>query len=158
MSYSQGTGKTPYGFPQGHADSSGTWVRNAGEIFYLRLPISYATADAEVLYTVPTGATLKFVDFLWEVATAWTGGSSAAIGASSSLSPHDTAGDLHGGASGDVLATLVAGFKVGTQGASFTAAPKCVVLTSASTIKFNRITSAFTAGAGYLHAQVTVLG
>jgi hypothetical protein len=143
----------------GHQDSSGNWVRNGGESVYLRLPISYATADAEVLFTVPTAMTIAIQPYcMWEVTTAWTGGSSSAIGISSSLSPHDTAGDIHGGASGDVLATLVVGYKVGTQGASFTAAPKCVVLTAGATIKFNRITSAFTAGAGYIHLPAVVVG
>lgn len=157
MSYTPGTGLSPYGFPQVHKEGTST-VANGGEKFYLRLPISYATADAEVLYTVPANRSIRIVDALWEVTTAWTGGTSAAIGLSSSLAPHDTAGDVHGGASGDVLATLVVGFKRGTVGVSISAAPNCIVLTAASTIKFNRITSAFTAGAGYVHLFGLVVG
>lgn len=159
MAYEPGKApKSPLGFPQGHADSTGAWVRNGGEAWYLRLPISYATADAAVLYTVPTGMKLSFTGCMWEVTTAWTGGTSAAIGISSSESPHDTAGDIHGGAGGDVLATLTVGFKRGTLGVSFSAAPNCVVLAAGSTIKFNRIASAFTAGAGYIHLPGTVVG
>lgn len=150
--------KSAYGFPQGKQDAAGNWVRNGGEQRYLRLAISYATADGAVLYTVPTATKLMISGCMWEVTTAWTGGSSSAIGISSSEAPHDTAGDIHGGASGDVLATLTVGFKRGTQGASFTAAPNCVVLSAGSTIKFNRITSAFTAGAGYIHLPATVVG
>ena len=158
MAYTPGPApKSQYGFPQGHADAAGNWVRNGGEIWYLRLPISYATADAEVLYTVPTGMTISFSGCFWEVTTAWTGGSSSAIGISSSLAPHDTAGDIHGGASGDVLATLTVGFKRGTLGVSFSAAPNCCVLTAGATVKFNRITSAFTAGAGFIHLPGVVV-
>jgi hypothetical protein len=125
---------------------------------YLRLPITFATANDETLYTVPAGMSIAILPYcMWEVTTAFTGGTSSAIGVSSDLAPHETAGDIHGGATGDVLATLVAGFKRGTQGASFTAAPNCVVLTAGKLIKFNRITSAFTAGAGYIHLPAIVV-
>jgi hypothetical protein len=153
-----GTGHSPYGFPQQINDANGVAIRSGGERCYLRLAISYATADAAVLYTVPTGLTIAmFANAMWEVTTAWTGGSSSAIGISSSATGYTTKGDVHGGATGDVLATLTAGFKQGTLGAKVSAAPKCVVLAGGSTIRFDQVTSTFTAGAGYIHLPFFVV-
>lgn len=153
--YSPYPSKSPYGFPQVHSEGTTNRVTNGGEVYQARVAISSDTADAEVLYTVPANlsAVLLLAAF-WEVTTTFSGGSSSAIGLSSSLAPHDTAGDILGGATGDVAATLVStggAWKQGTVGTSLSAAPKLVVLTAGSTIKFNRITSAFTAGAGYVN-------
>jgi len=142
-----------YGFPMAK-----NGVRSGGEPFYLKLAISYATTDGEVLYTVPTGLTIgMFMAGAWEVTTAFTGGSTPAIGISSSATGYTTKGDVHGGATGDLTATLVAGFKRGTGGAKITAAPSMVVLPGGSTIKFDRIASAFTAGAGFIHLPFVVV-
>jgi hypothetical protein len=149
---------SPYGFPQVSRDSAGNEIRNGGEQMYLRLYVDFTLADAAVLYTVPANTSIAIRSCMWEVTAAWTGGTSSAIGISSDLAPHDTKGDIHGGASGDVLATLTAGFKRGTQGASFTAAPNCVVLTAGKLIRFDRIASVFTAGAGYIHLDAIVVG
>ena len=158
MAYTPSTAKSPYGYTQVHAEGSNSYVHNGGENLYLRLPIAATNADGDVLFTVPANLNIWIRAAFWEVTTAFTGGSSSAIGVSSSLSPHDAAGDIHGGAAGDVLATLTVGFKRGTQGLSFTAAPNTVVLTAGATIKFNRVTSAFTAGDGYLHLDCVVCG
>lgn len=158
MAYTPGPAKSPYGFAQVHAEGTNSYVHNGGETVYIRAPIAAATADAEVLYTVPANLSISIQSVLWEVTTAFTGGASSAIGLSSSLAPHETKGDVHGGAAGDVLATLTVGFKRGTQGLSFTAAPNSVVLTAGATIRFDRITSAFTAGAGYVHIFALVCG
>ena len=125
---------------------TGRWLRKTGMVD-LKLAIGYATADAAVLATIPTGARLLVRRCYWEVTTAFTGGASSAIGLSGP-SPHNTKGDLHGGAGGDVEATLDAGVKLGTIGADCAAG---VLLKATDTIKFDRITSAFTAGAGYAH-------
>lgn len=147
MAYDPYPSKSPFGYPQVHADSNSTSVKNGGEVFVIKAAISSATADAEVLYTVPSHLTLLVLPFvLWEVTTAWTGGSSSAIGISSSATGFTTKGDVHGGATGDVLATLTQGTKRGTTGAKI--ATPGVVLPGGSTIRFDRITSAFTAGAG----------
>jgi len=131
-------------------------VKNGGEIFCIKALISASTADAEVIYTVPSNLTLLVLPFvLWEVTTAWTGGTSSAIGISSSASGLTTKGDVHGGASGDVLATLTAGLKRGTTGAKI--ATPGAVLTPSSTLRFDRITSAFTAGAGRIVVPVMVI-
>lgn len=125
----------------------GRWLRAPGSVD-LSLPITFQTADAAVLFTVPIGARLLVQRGYWEVDTGFTGGTSSAIGLSSSATGHTTKGDLHGGASGDVAATLVAGITKGTVGADIASG---VLLLPGETIRFDRITSAFTAGAGKAH-------
>lgn len=135
------------------APSAGRWLRAPGSVD-LALPFTYATANNAVLLTLPTGAVLAFRQAYWEVTTGFTGGSSSAIGVNSSNAACNTAGDLLGGASGDVAATLVAGSVVpGTIGAKADALSElhADVLVAADTVKLNRITSAFTAGAGKVH-------
>ena len=131
------------------APSAGRWLRKVGRVV-LALPIAFGTADNAVLLTIPTGAALKLDSPHWNITTAFTGGSSAAIGVSSSVDT--TQGDLLGGASGDVLATLTAGRKAGTVGAKMDtdAELHAQLLAPAATIVFDRVTSAFTAGAGYV--------
>lgn len=121
----------------------------------LALPVDFTKADAAVLYTVPTGIRLSVGRSFWEVTTPFTGGSSSAIGLSSSNAAYNTKGDLLGGAAGDVLAGLTAGFK-GTIGAKV-ASQGVIVLVGGDTIRFDRIVSAFTAGAGLAHIPVQLL-
>jgi hypothetical protein len=118
------------------------------------LPIGFGTADAAVLATTPTNSLIRVGRGYWEVTTGFTGGSSSAIGLSSSAAGFTTKGDLLGGASGDVAATLVAGNALGTIGAKTAAG---ILLPGGSAIRFDRITSAFTAGAGLAHLLVNVL-
>lgn len=130
------------------APSAGRWLRKSGYVD-LGLTFTYATADAAILATLPTGARMKVMGGYWEVTTGFTGGSSSAIGLSSSNSTgHTTKGDLLGGSGGDVAATLVAGIASGTIGADIAAG---LMLVAADTIRFDRVTSAFTAGAGKAH-------
>lgn len=121
----------------------------------LALPVDYTKADAAVLYTVPTGIRLLVGRPFWEVTTPFTGGTSSAIGLSSSNAAYNTKGDLLGGASGDVAAGLGAGFQ-GTIGAKV-ASQGLVVLVAGNTIRFDRITSVFTAGVGLAHVPVQLL-
>lgn len=114
----------------------------------LSLPIGFGTADAAILATLPTGFSLLVQRGYWEVTTAFTGGTSSAIGLSSSGTGYTTKGDLLGGASGDVLASLTVGTRPGTVGADIAAG---VILNAGDTIRFDRVTSAFTAGAGFAH-------
>jgi len=126
---------------------------NAPADVHLKLPIGFALADAAVLYTIPTGLKFEITRAYWEVTTSWTGGSSSAIGISSANTSYATKGDILGGATGDVLATLVSTgltYKGGTVGAKY-ASNGMVVLVGGDTIRFDRITSAFTAGAGFVH-------
>jgi len=110
-----------------------------------------------VLFTVPAGHYLRVSRTWWNVQSAFTGGSSSAIGASSSNAAYNTKGDLQGGASGDLLAALTAGQRPGTIGAKF-GSNGVVILAPGDTIRFDRITSAFTAGAGYLMVEVVEVG
>lgn len=127
-------------------NASGRWLRMPGTVD-LKLPIGHATADGATLLTMPAGARMIVRRCYWEVTSAFTGGSSSAIGLAGP-SPHNTAGDLLGGSGGDVEATLTAGVKLGTIGADTAAG---VLLKATETVTFERITSAFTAGAGFAH-------
>lgn len=136
------------------APSAGTgrFLRDEGSTV-LRLPFTFATSDAAVLLTVPAGCLMTVKEFAWDIDTGLTGGSSSAIGVSSSNhTGHTTKGDLLGGAAGDVAAGLVAStanYTAGTIGAAFTTiANRRPKFKAADTIRFDRITSAFTAGAG----------
>lgn len=141
--------------------AAGRWLRMPGTID-INLPITYATADAAVLATLPTGARMMLLSAYWRVTADFTGGSSSAIGVSSNKTGFSTKGDILGGAAGDVAATLVSS---GTQGVvSGTIGPKMdtltetkIVLVAGDTIRFDRITSAFTAGAGAVHVIAALL-
>ena len=139
------------------APSAGRWLRCPGAVD-LALPIAFGTADGAVLLTIPTGARFKLESAHWEVTTGFTGGSSSAIGVASSLNA--TAGDILGGAGGDVTATLgTAGIKTGTIGAIMDtdAELHAQMYVAASNFTFERIASAYTAGAGYVHLVGTLL-
>jgi len=92
----------------------------------------------------------------WEVTTSFTGGASSAIAITTSNTNYNATGALLGGA-GEVAATLVstgAKYKPGTLGASYAATNGIIVLATADTIVFQRVTSAFTAGAGFVHLDI----
>jgi hypothetical protein len=132
---------------------SGTGTSGGSGIVDLKLAIGFATANAAVLATIPTDMKALILRAYWEVTTSWTGGASSAIGISSSDSNYSASGSLLGGASGDVAATLVSTgspYKGGTLGSAF-GSNGVPVLVGGDNILFNRITSAFTAGAGYVH-------
>ena len=132
------------------ASLAGRWLAVPGQMVDLALACAYTTADAATLYTMPTGANMRLVPGYWEVTTGFTGGSSSAIGLSSDQTGHTTKGDLLGGSGGDVTATLgsVADYIEGTIGADIAAG---VILKAGKLVRFNRITSTFTTGAGYAH-------
>lgn len=129
------------------AAGTGRWLR-ADRVVPLFLPVTFATADAAALFTAPAGVRLRPHQAWWEITTPYSGGSSAAIGLSTSVTSFNTKGDLLGGATGDVNATLVATNtrEVGTVGAQVPTGR--LILIAADTIKYDRITSVATAGAG----------
>lgn len=132
----------------------GRWLALPNQVIDISMPITFNTADLATLYTLPAGSALIPVRGYWEVATGFTGGASSAIGLASSKAPFTTAGDLLGGATGDVAATLVTGaFIPGTIGTDLVGATEGIgnILVAADIIRFNRITSAFAAGAGNAH-------
>lgn len=133
--------------------ASGRWLRREGSAD-LALSFTYATTDTTVLLTLPTGCIVRVLGGYWEVSADFTGGTSSAIGLSGP-SPHNTKGDLLGGASGDLQAALTAGtMKRATVGADIAAG---VMLNAGETVKFDRIASAFTAGSGVAHLQVQII-
>lgn len=138
------------------APSAGRWLRKVGRTT-LYLPFTYATADGATLLTVPTGCVLKLDSAHWKITTAMTGGSSSAIGVAATGAT--TAGDILGGASGDVEATLTAGTKAGTIGTLMDTDVElhARILVATNTVTFERITSAFTAGAGSVGLVVDIL-
>lgn len=146
-------------FPESRRLPSGVIVNDAaGSLLHLKIPISYALADAAELYKLPAGMRLAIERLWWEITANFTGGTSSAIGVSSGQAPHDTKGDLLGGGSGDVAATLAAanGNAGGTIGASF-GSNGVVVLEPGSILRFDRITSAFTAGTGFVHVNARLI-
>lgn len=140
---------------------AGRWLRAAGPTT-LMLPISSGTPDATILLTIPAGCLLRPKEFSWRVAADFTGGASSAIGVSSSnKAGYTTKGDLLGGAAGDVAGTLVASSGLsapGTIGAQWgTIALRRPFWKPTETFRFDRITSAFASGSGFVLAAVDVL-
>jgi len=126
----------------------------------LKLPFAFGTADATALFTVPTGFKLRIERAYWEIIASMTGGSSSAIGVSSTNAAFNTKGDILGGASGDVAATLVqtgSPYKGGTLGAKL-GSNGIIVLVAADVLRFDAITSAFTAGNGFVHITGQLIG
>lgn len=138
------------------APATGRWIR-ANAVVDITAAVTFASTDASVLYTVPAGFILAIGVPFQHVTTSWTGGTSSAIGSSSSAAPMTTKGDLLGGASGDVAAGLLStgAYAKGTVGADI--GKPGAVLQGGDTILFDRITSVFTAGAGVNHYPVSVL-
>jgi hypothetical protein len=129
---------------------TGRWLRAPG-FAYLELPFTFATADAAPLLVVPAGAKLQLIDPSWKVGTSLTGGAASAIGLSSNKTGFTAKGALLGGATGDVAATLVAAATntMGTIGSAWdTLAKQRVIWEPTENVRFDRITSVFTAGAG----------
>lgn len=124
----------------------------------IALPVSFTTADAAALFTVPAGLRLSVGRAFWEPLVSFTGGASSAIGLSSSNVSFNTKGDLLGGVAGDVAAglTFAAPFFKGTIGAK-AASVGVIVLIGGDTIRFDRITSIFTAGSGLAHVPLQLL-
>lgn len=141
------------------AVGDGRWVRSDAAAV-LKLAIGFGTADGAALLTVPEGFVLRLTALpFWEVTTAFTGGTSSAIGVASDKTGYTTAGDLLGGASGDVLASLTAGIRPGTIGPKLDsfAELQALFFEEADVVTFERITSAFTAGAGFVCLPVAIM-
>lgn len=133
------------------AAGTGRWLR-ANASFTMKLPIAFGTADNAVLFTCPAGFALRLTGLpYWDVVVGFTGGAASAIGVDASNTGYTTKGDLLGGATGDVAATLVAGAIPGTIGPKLDtlAEIQAYLVKAADEIHFGRITSAFTAGSGF---------
>lgn len=141
------------------ADSllNGTTGDRQGTLYFTGF--TFALADASVIFTVPaTVPRLQIVDAFWEPLVSLTGGVSSAIGLKSSNAAYNTAGDILGGAGGDLAATLTAtptaplkhtiGTKIASPG---------VILVAGDTIIFNRIASAFAAGSFNIAVKYAII-
>lgn len=137
---------------------SGRWIRR-DPMFTAKLAIGFATGDAALLLTVPENFIVRVPAFpYWENTAAWTGGSSSAIGISTTKASYNTKGDLLGGAAGDVTANMGAGVKLGTIGPKFDtlAEWQALLLVEGDSLRFDRITSVYTAGAGFACVPLSV--
>ena len=126
---------------------------------HLKIPFSYATADAAVLFTVPSGMKLEIGRVFWETTVTFAGGATPKIGLKSSNAGYNTAGDLLGGGTGDGTLASTTQYS-GTIGAKISTAASAaapVILVAGDTIIFNRMTSAFTSGSGFVHVSFRVL-
>jgi len=143
--------QTPDGAP-----ATGRWLR-ADKCFVMKIPFSYANSDGDALETIPAGFILRIAGMpFWEIEADMTGGSSSAIGISTNITGYETGGDILGGATGDVAATLVAGVAAGTIGGELndTTGLHDLLFVAASEFQFDAITSAFTAGNGFVCVPV----
>lgn len=135
----------------------GAFLRMASGPIDLQLPVTSATLDTAVLYTVPTGFRLRITVPFWSVSTTFTTSSAGAAALKSSNAGLATAGDILGGASGDLVATLVStgAYAKGTVGVKI--GKPAAVLSAGDTIIFNLIAGTYTAGAGIAHVPVEIL-
>ncbi len=140
---------------QATGETVGRWLLAPGQTSILSLPFTFATADNAVLVTLPTNSVVQVLAGYWSVTADFTGGTTPAIGLSSNNAAYNTNGDLLGGASGDLTAALTAGaIKIATAG---TKIARGAFLVGGNTIIFDRIASAFTAGAGSAVLPVLVI-
>lgn len=131
------------------APAAGRWLRCPGYVV-LECPVAFGTADGATILTIPTGAAFKLYGAHWRITTGFSGGSSSAIGIASSIST--TAGDILGGAGGELTAAIgTAGRKAGTIGPLVDTETELQtqLYAAAGTFTFERITSVYTAGAGF---------
>src|SRR5262249_20556176 len=138
---------------------TGRWV-TADKHKVLRIPVAFGMADGATIFTTPAGYALRLTGLpFWDNDVAWTGGTSSAIGIASSVTGYTTAGDILGGASGDVQAGLGAGVKVGTVGPKLDteAERQAFIMLAGDTLTYEEITSAFTAGAGFVCVPVAIM-
>ena len=135
---------------------TGRWLRLDRDID-IQAAVTSATADSTVLYTVPVGFRLAVGVPFWSVSQTFTTATAGAAGLSSSNAGLSTAGDLLGGVTGDLVATLVStgAYAKGTKGTKI-GNPACV-LAAGETVIYNQIAGTYTAGTGIAHIPVRVL-
>ena len=137
------------------AAGTGRWLR-MDKSFALDIPITFATADAAAIFTVPAGFVMKIAAHpYWDVTTGFTGGTNSSIGLSSSKTGYTTKGDL---IAATLAAALTAGVRKGTIGDKMDTVTEmqALHLEAADTLRHDRIVDAFTAGAGSVRVPVIV--
>jgi hypothetical protein len=138
--------------------ASGRWIRR-DPAFDLLLPVTFANTDNQQLVLVPAEMTLLpvYAGIFLEVSTAWGGGATPTIGLSfTNGTVTRTKGNLAGGAAGNGAFTYVTyrQMTLGSQYSIATGTVDAIVLGPGSTILFDRITDAYTSGAGNFHIPV----
>jgi phage gp36-like protein len=128
---------------------TGRWIRK-DEFVKITAAATFSNTNNSTLFTAPFDLVLHKA--YWEVTTGWSGGSSSAIGVDSDATGYSTAGDVLGGSGGDVAAGLLTGFR-GTVGAKMAGN---VIIPATKLLRFNRITSVFTAGAATFHCLASL--
>lgn len=137
---------------------AGCWLR-ADKAFVMKIPIAFGMADAEAIETIPEGFALRLTGHpYWEIVTPFAGGVASTIGISTDLTGYDTKGDILGGAAGDSTAVESAGIAVGTQGGQLNdnVGFNDILMEEGKKFRYDRITSAYTAGAGFVRIPVAV--
>lgn len=137
---------------------SGRWLAN-DKHKTLKLPVAYTMADGDAVLTVPAGFVLRLAGLpYWEVTTDWTGGTASTIGVSTSVTGYETKGDILGGAAGDAAAGLTAGIQAGTLGGELddNVGFQALALVEGDELQYDEITSAFTAGTGFVRVPVAI--
>jgi hypothetical protein len=137
-------------------DAAGAWLR-CDKVCHLRTAIAFGTADAASMFLVPVGYTVEVIDPYWEITTLFNGGALSAIGLSSDLAPTSTKGDILGGASGDTNAGVLGATGKAIKGTAGAVTAHRFVLTSGKKLRYDRIASVFTSGAGFVNAWLRVL-
>lgn len=138
---------------------TGRWV-SADKAKILKLPVDYTMADGAAILTVPADVVLRIAAMpYWEITTGFTGGTASAIGVSTSITGYDTKGDILGGASGELTAAIgTAGVKAGTLGGELDdhAGLQALAFVEGDELQFDRITSVYTAGEGFVCVPVAI--
>jgi hypothetical protein len=137
------------------AVGTGRWLR-VDRSFCLNIPITFATADATAIFTVPAGYVLKVVAHpYWDITTQFAGGTNSSIGLSSSKTGYSTKGDL---ISATLTAALAAGVRKGTIGDKLDTVTEmqALHLEATDTLRHDRIVDAFTSGVGAVRVPVMV--
>jgi len=134
------------------APSTGRWLLMPGASDII-IPFTYATADAAILYTFPTGAIFQLLTAFYDVSTTFAGGTNSGIGVSSSnLTGFTTKGDLIAETVAAALGSSAA-INPGTVGAVMDTLTelKTALFTAGKTVRHDRTTDAFTSGVATLH-------
>lgn len=136
---------------------TGAWLR-ADKAFVMKLPIAFTNTDGEAILTMPEGFALRLTGFpYWEITTPFSGGTGSTIGISTSKTGYDTEGDILGGASGDSTEVESAGLSPGTVGAELDLTGfHALLFVEGDEFRYDRITDAYTAGAGFVCIPVVV--
>jgi len=137
---------------------TGAWLRK-DKAFVMKVPVDYTKADGAAIETIPEGFVLRLTGHAyWQITTPFAGGTGSTIGISTNITGYDTKGDILGGAAGDSTKVESAGVDPGTQGGEMVdeVAFHDLLFIEGSELQYDRITDAYTAGAGFVCIPVAV--